>query len=418
MEQGFTKASSANLPRIDLIMLGTFLASNKDFCSAEFRNVKTSMSARASYGDDAVSYVQVKHEGNLCTIKAKICPEHKVHAKLYGVSLVVDEQEETVKSVECHDCVASQGGCKHTMAFLMWVHRRSEDPSCTSIECYWRKSKLSRVGSTLKYITATELSKGSPSLPSDTEVFEKFVEEGKRRRLTDCELMKYQKDYVFDRLLSLSMDNLVLKYKENCCNKFLDSVIFSDADINNVEEETREQHKSKLWYELRYGRVTASRAYEFSRCKTSDGTLMAVIMGRKIPDTTAMKHGRILEDEVRKTVSANLEKKIRKCGLFLSKNYPMLAGSPDGICENSIIEIKCPMSQKTVKAYVKNGKPTQKFYVQMQLQMLLTGHKKGYFCVADCNYSANKKVDIMEIMYDEKYVSDFLKVIVPPFVEG
>ncbi|GBP50040.1 hypothetical protein EVAR_39616_1 [Eumeta japonica] len=53
MEQGFIKASSANLPRIDLIMLGTFLASNKDFCSGEFRNVKTSMSARASYGDDA-----------------------------------------------------------------------------------------------------------------------------------------------------------------------------------------------------------------------------------------------------------------------------------------------------------------------------------------------------------------------------
>ncbi|GBP66044.1 hypothetical protein EVAR_37691_1 [Eumeta japonica] len=132
-------------------------------------------------------------------------------------------------------------------------------------------------------------------------------------------------------------------------------------------------------------------------------------MGGKIPDTTAMKRGRILEDEVRKTVSANLEKKIRICGLFLSKSYPMLAGSPDGICENSIIEIKCPMSQKTVKTYVNNGKPTQKFYVQMQLQMLLTGHKKGYFCVADCNYSANKKVDIMEIMYDEKYVSDFLK---------
>lgn len=99
-----------------------------------------------------------------------------------------------MKSVECHDCVASQGGCKHAMAFLMWVHRRSEDPSYTSIECYWMKSKLSRVGSTLKYITAKELSKGSPSLPSNTEVFEKFLEEGKRRRLTECELMKYQNE--------------------------------------------------------------------------------------------------------------------------------------------------------------------------------------------------------------------------------
>ncbi|GBP65901.1 hypothetical protein EVAR_89394_1 [Eumeta japonica] len=111
------------------------------------------------------------------------------------------------------------------------------------------------------------------------------------------------------------------------------------------------------------------------------------LMGGKIPDTTAMKRGRILEDEVRKN-----------------------SGSPDGICENSIIEIKCPMSQKTVKTYVNNGKPTQKFYVQMQLQMLLTGHKKGYFCVADCNYSANKKVDIMEIMYDENMYQIFLRL--------
>jgi len=268
-------------------------------------------SARASYGDDAVSYVQLKREGNLCTVKAKICPEHKVHAKLYGVSLVVDEQEETVKSVECHDCVASQGGCKHAMAFLVWVHRRSVDPSCTSIECYWMKSKLSKVGSTLKYITAKELSKGSPSLPSKTEVFEKFLEEGKRRRLMDCELIKYQNEYVFDGLQSLSMDNLVLKYNERSCDTFLERVILSDADINNVEKETREQHKSKLWYELRYGRVTASRAYEFSRCKTSDGTLMAVIMGGKIPDTITMKRGRILEDDVRRTVSANLGKKLK-----------------------------------------------------------------------------------------------------------
>ena len=42
MNPGLIKADSANLPRIDLLMIGEFLASNKDFCSAEFRNVKTS----------------------------------------------------------------------------------------------------------------------------------------------------------------------------------------------------------------------------------------------------------------------------------------------------------------------------------------------------------------------------------------
>ncbi|GBP19267.1 hypothetical protein EVAR_79867_1 [Eumeta japonica] len=100
----------------------------------------------------------------------------------------MDEQEEAVKSIECHDCVASQGGCKHAIAFLMWIHRRSEEPSCTSVECYWMKSKLSRAGSTLKYLTASEMSNAKPSLPSNTEVFEKFLEEGKKRRLNNCEL--------------------------------------------------------------------------------------------------------------------------------------------------------------------------------------------------------------------------------------
>ncbi|GBP54758.1 hypothetical protein EVAR_90042_1 [Eumeta japonica] len=100
-------------------------------------------SSRASYGDDAVSYVQLKRDSKCCTVKCKICPEHKVHAKLYGCTLVVDEENEVVLSVQCEDCVASQGGCKHAIAFLMWLHRRSEEPSCTSVECYWKKSKLS-----------------------------------------------------------------------------------------------------------------------------------------------------------------------------------------------------------------------------------------------------------------------------------
>ncbi|KAF5271372.1 hypothetical protein FQA39_LY08170 [Lamprigera yunnana] len=151
-------------------MLGEFLASNKDFCSSEFRNVKTSLSSRPSYGDDAINYVQMKREGKICTVKCKICPEHKVHAKLYEVTLTVDEDEEKVTSVQCHDCVAAQGGCKHAIELLMWIHRRSEEPSCTEVQCYWLKSKLSRVGTTLKFITVKDLSNGSYILPSNPSV--------------------------------------------------------------------------------------------------------------------------------------------------------------------------------------------------------------------------------------------------------
>lgn len=93
-------------------------------------------------------------------------------------------------------------------------------------------------------------------------------------------------------------------------------------------------------------------------------------MGVKIPHTPAMQRGTILENPVRKKVCAKLGRQCIKCGLMLSKNDVMLAGSPDGICDDSFVEIKCPMSAKTVKNYRCNGKPTYKFYVQMPLQML------------------------------------------------
>ncbi|GBP66328.1 Mariner Mos1 transposase [Eumeta japonica] len=139
-------------------------------------------SSRASYGDDAISYVQLKRDAHLCTVKCKMCPEHKVHAKLYGCTLIIDEEDDVIVSVVCEDCVASR------------------------------------------------------------------------------------------------------------------------ALIEKVKEETIEQSKSNLWFELRYGRITASKAYEVSRCKTADGTLVSLILGGKIPETKHMKRGRVLEDQVRRTV--------------------------------------------------------------------------------------------------------------------
>jgi hypothetical protein len=66
-------------------------------------------SSRDDYGDNAVGYVQVKREGNICTVKAKVTPEHKVRSKPYNVTFVCNEAEEMVKLCICEDCPASQG---------------------------------------------------------------------------------------------------------------------------------------------------------------------------------------------------------------------------------------------------------------------------------------------------------------------
>lgn len=65
--------------------------------------------ARKEYGDDAVGYVQLKRTGNICTVKGKITPEHRVHNKPYNVTVQIDENEEKIMSSECHDCTASHG---------------------------------------------------------------------------------------------------------------------------------------------------------------------------------------------------------------------------------------------------------------------------------------------------------------------
>lgn len=102
---------------------------------------------------------------------------------------------------------------------------------------------------------------------------------------------------------------------------------------------------------MRYGRITVSKAHEVSVCHTPDGSLVATIMGAKVPDTVAMKRGRNLELAVRKTVSNKLKKKIMSCGLYLCQENPMIASSPDGLMKDAVIEIKCPSKAKTKENY-------------------------------------------------------------------
>ncbi|CAB3257902.1 unnamed protein product [Arctia plantaginis] len=115
------------------------------------------LSERESYGDSAIGYVQVKREKDVCIVRGRITPEHNVHQKCYNVTATCNETEGHILSVQCEDCAAHLGGCKHAIAFLAWLHRRSEDPPSTSVECYWKKAKLSTVGTSLKYIKAKEI---------------------------------------------------------------------------------------------------------------------------------------------------------------------------------------------------------------------------------------------------------------------
>lgn len=131
-------------------------------------------------------------------------------------------------------------------------------------------------------------------------------------------------------------------------------------------------------------------------------------MGAKTPDTPAMKRGRRLEHSVIKSVQNILKKRVKPCGLFLSPQYPMIAASPDGICKDAVIEVKCPTSESTKTNYINNGSISEKYRAQIQLQMFVTKMRKGYFCVAHPDFEDSKKVDVIVVDYDSEYVSNLL----------
>lgn len=56
-----------------------------------------------------MGWVQVRREQNVCTVKAKITPEHNVKKKQYAVICSIDEVTGKVLDLQCHDCAASSG---------------------------------------------------------------------------------------------------------------------------------------------------------------------------------------------------------------------------------------------------------------------------------------------------------------------
>lgn len=56
---------------------------------------------REMYGDRGIRYVQIKRFNNMCTLKSKVTPEHKVQNKSYNVILEIDKSEERVILCKC-----------------------------------------------------------------------------------------------------------------------------------------------------------------------------------------------------------------------------------------------------------------------------------------------------------------------------
>merc|ERR1712062_80206 len=109
---------------------------------------------------------------------------------------------------------------------------------------------------------------------------------------------------------------------------------------------TLNQSENNQWFTNRLFRVTASVFLDFS--KNPLPFIKNFWSMSKVPDTPAIKWGRENEQNAILDLEKELNGSITNTGLFVSRICPYIGASPDGIFQDSLIEIKCPFILKDV----------------------------------------------------------------------
>uniref|UniRef100_A0A182U441 YqaJ domain-containing protein n=1 Tax=Anopheles melas TaxID=34690 RepID=A0A182U441_9DIPT len=216
-----------------------------------------------------------------------------------------------------------------------------------------------------------------------------------------------------ERARQLSMVQLIRDFQGDSVDEFLrfctERMAGADGDAcDSIPLLTIEQADTDLWHELRIGRITASRMHEAARCTMLNGSLKNKVMGISSGFSMAMKRGTDLEGHV----LAELRKQypgLRDTGLILDPACPWMGASPDGICDEFVLEIKCPYTERTHECYVDVAKLSPKYFAQIQLQMHVTHRPKALLAVAALDFETTRRITQIWIDYDRAYVEGVME---------
>ena len=186
---------------------------------------------------------------------------------------------------------------------------------------------------------------------------------------------------------------------------------FTTEDRIAVEQGTPE------WHELRRGKVTASRVADIL-AKTKSGAsasrqnyLIELALQRTTktiePSYTnaAMEWGTATEPQARVAYEVATHNFVDQVPFV---DHPTIKGfgcSPDGLVGEGLIEIKCPNSA-THWEYFKYNRPPQKYVIQMQAQMAVTGAKWCDFVSFDPRMPERSQLLIVNVPRDDAFIAE------------
>ena len=173
---------------------------------------------------------------------------------------------------------------------------------------------------------------------------------------------------------------------------------------------------SNSWYDIRLGKVTASRMKDFlsngrskdskmgATCISYANELIAEMITGKSPFQTnqACQWGIDHEDEARKEYEFLTETEVKEVGFITNKNE-ICGMSPDGLIGDfGLIEIKCPFTSKNHVLHLL-GEIPKDYYLQMQYQLFISERKWCDFVSYDPRViDESKRLYIKRVVPDPK----------------
>lgn len=199
----------------------------------------------------------------------------------------------------------------------------------------------------------------------------------------------------------------------------------TDEERKNIEKRTILQSESGEWLELRRNMLTASNFGKIIKRKqtnTCKNLVKNLLYKPNIDHVLSINHGKKYEKIALEQLSIIKNIKIENCGLFIDEKYPFLGATPDGVTNNMLIEIKCPVApfkigieeaiqQNKMHFYKKNKNGetviNQKsdWFFQVQGQLHICKKKQ---CLFGIWYGDNKiKLELIE--KDDKFWTDIME---------
>lgn len=183
-----------------------------------------------------------------------------------------------------------------------------------------------------------------------------------------------------------------------------------------TEDRVAVQQGTPEWHQLRLGKVTASRVADIlAKTKTgpsaSRNNYLIELALQQVTKTIeesyqneAMQWGTQTEPQARVAYEVATGNFVDQVAFV---NHPNIAGfgcSPDGLVGNDgLIEIKCPNSA-THWSYIKANKPPEKYIIQMQAQMAVTGAKWCDFVSFDPRMPERSQLLIVRVPRDSEFI--------------